>query len=206
MRSLLRDACQRPLAAPVDLFYWERTAAHLQFRDELQALAAAHPNLRVHLLATREGEVPAARIDTHDLQVAGDDTPLAQRHVLACGPDGFVAAARERLAHQVAGFQAEAFTPSAPLRDASSEGEVSLTLARSGRQLSVPRGRSLLESLEAHGIKPKHGCRMGICNTCTCDRVSGATRHLRTGDLQSESAQPVRICVSAPTTDLTLDL
>lgn len=100
MRSLLREACQRPLAAPVDLFYWERTAAHLQFRDELQALAAAHPNLRVHLLTTREGEVPAARIDTHDLQVAGDDTPLAQRHVLACGPDGFVAAARERLAHQ----------------------------------------------------------------------------------------------------------
>jgi len=83
---------------------------------------------------------------------------------------------------------------------------VSLTLARSGRQLSVPRGRSLLESLEAHGIKPRHGCRMGICNTCSCDRVSGATRHLRTGDLQSESAQPVRICVSAPTTDLTLDL
>jgi ferredoxin-NADP reductase len=76
----------------------------------------------VHLLTTREGDVPAARIDTHDLQVAGDDTPLAQRHVLACGPDGFVAAARERLAHQVAGFQAEAFTPPAPLRDASSEG------------------------------------------------------------------------------------
>ncbi|QGL97449.1 ferredoxin reductase [Stenotrophomonas maltophilia] len=206
MRSLLREACQRPLAAPVDLFYWERRAAHLQFRDELQALAARQPNLRVHLLTTREGDVPAARIDRHDLQVAGDDTPLAQRQVLACGPDGFVAAARHRLAHQVAGFQAEAFTPPAPLRDASSEGEVSLTLARSGRQLSVPRGRSLLESLEAHGIKPKHGCRMGICNTCSCDRVSGATRHLRTGDLQSESAQPVRICVSAPTTDLTLDL
>lgn len=104
-----------------------------------------------------------------------------------CWPaaDGFVAAALARLAHQVAGFQAEAFTPPAPIDDADSQGEVSLTLARSGRQLSVPRGRSLLESLEAHGIKPKHGCRMGICNTCTCDRVSGATRHLRTGDLRS---------------------
>ncbi|SFR78488.1 Ferredoxin-NADP reductase [Stenotrophomonas maltophilia] len=206
MRSLLRDACQRPLGAPVDLFYWERTAAAVQFRDELQALAAATPGLRVHLLTTREGEVPAARIDTHALQIPGDDTPLAQRHVLACGPDGFVAAARRRLAHQVAGFQAEAFTPPAPLLDADSEGEVSLTLARSGRQLRVPRGRSLLESLEAQGIKPRHGCRMGICNSCSCERVSGGTRHLRTGDTQSEAAQPVRICVSAPTTDLTLDL
>ncbi len=206
MRSLLRAACQRPLAAPVDLFYWERNAAAFQFRDELLALAAATPNLRVHLLTTREGEVPAARIDTHSLAVAGDDTPLAQRHVLACGPDGFVAAARQRLVHQVAGFQAEAFTPPAPLSDADSAGEIALTLARSGRQLKVARGRSLLESLEAQGIKPKHGCRMGICNSCTCDRVSGTTRHLRTGEMQSETAQPVRICVSAPTTDLTLDL
>lgn len=206
MRSLLREACQRPLAAPVDLFYWERNAAAFQFRDELLALAAATPNLRVHLLTTREGEVPAARIDTHSLAMAGDDTPLAQRHVLACGPDGFVAAARQRLVHQVAGFQAEAFTPPAPLSDADSAGEIALTLARSGRQLKVARGRSLLESLEAQGIKPKHGCRMGICNSCTCDRVSGTTRHLRTGEMQSETAQPVRICVSAPTTDLTLDL
>jgi len=206
MRSLLREACRRPLAAPVDLFYWERNAAAFQFREELQALAAATPNLRVHLLTTREGEVPAARITTHSLAVPGDDTPLAQRHVLACGPDGFVAAARQRLVHQVAGFQAEAFTPPAPLSDADSAGEIALTLARSGRQLKVARGRSLLESLEAQGIKPKHGCRMGICNSCTCDRVSGTTRHLRTGEMQSETAQPVRICVSAPTTDLTLDL
>lgn len=206
MRSLLRETCRRPLAAPVDLFYWERNAAAFQFREELQALAAATPNLRVHLLTTREGEVPAARITTHSLAVPGDDTPLAQRHVLACGPDGFVAAARQRLVHQVAGFQAEAFTPPAPLSDADSAGEIALTLARSGRQLKVARGRSLLESLEAQGIKPKHGCRMGICNSCTCDRVSGTTRHLRTGEMQSETAQPVRICVSAPTTDLTLDL
>lgn len=206
MRSLLREACRRPLAAPVDLFYWERNAAAFQFREELQALAAATPNLRVHLLTTREGEVPAARVTTHPLAVPGDDTPLAQRHVLACGPDGFVAAARQRLVHQVAGFQAEAFTPPAPLSDADSAGEIALTLARSGRQLKVTRGRSLLESLEAQGIKPKHGCRMGICNSCTCDRVSGTTRHLRTGEMQSETAQPVRICVSAPTTDLTLDL
>jgi len=206
MRSLLREACRRPLAAPVDLFYWERNAAAFQFREELQALAAATPNLRVHLLTTREGEVPAARVTTHSLAVPGDDTPLAQRHVLACGPDGFVAAARQRLVHQVAGFQAEAFTPPAPPSDADSAGEIALTLARSGRQLKVARGRSLLESLEAQGIKPKHGCRMGICNSCTCDRVSGTTRHLRTGEMQSETAQPVRICVSAPTTDLTLDL
>ena len=205
MRSLLRALTRRPLAAPVDLYYWERSAAGFSFRDELQALATAHPALRVHLLATREGDRPAPRVDALAFDDLGD-APLAQRHVLACGPDGFVSGARERLQHQVAGFQAEAFTPPAAIAGIEAEGTVQVTLARSGRQLTVPRGRSLLEGLEAQGVAPRHGCRMGICNTCTCIRASGATRHLRTGEQQNEPAQPVRICISAPTTDLILDL
>lgn len=203
MRSLLRALSARPLAAPVDLYYWERGTDAFCFRSELDALQAADPHLRVRLLATRDAERPAARVDRCDFDTLGD-VPLAQRHVLACGPDGFVTAARTRLLHHVAGFQAEAFTPPAP--SALAEGDVQLTLARSGRQLTVPRGRPLLESLEAQGLKPKHGCRMGICNSCTCNRVSGTTRHLRTGEPQSEPAQPVRICINAPTTDLVLDL
>jgi len=203
MRSLLRALSARPLGAPVDLYYWERSDAGFSFREELLAMAAADPQLQVRLLATRDVQAPAARIDSVAFDSLGD-VPLAQRHVLACGPDGFVAAARNRLLHQVAGFQAEAFTP--PSAPAGDQGEVQLTLARSGRTLTVPRGRALLESLEAQGLKPKHGCRMGICNTCTCVRASGATRHLRTGQDQDEPAMPVRICVSAPTTDLVLDL
>ena len=205
MRSLLRSLTRRPLGAPVDLFYWDRTPAHFSFREELLALASAQPALRVHLLATREGDERAARIGAHTFAGLGD-APLAQRHVLACGPDGFVAAARALLQHHVAGFQGEAFTPPAAAEGADAEGTVQVTLARSGRQLSVPRGRSLLEGLEAHGLAPRHGCRMGICNSCTCTRTSGATRHLRTGEQHAEPAQPVRICINAPTTDLVLDL
>jgi len=201
MRSLLRSLLQSPLRAPVDLFYWERDAGRFNFADELAAMAAGEPQLGVHLCATR-GSAPALRVNQHALG-ALEPSALLQRQVLACGPDGFVAAARARLQGQVAGFQAEAFTPPAASELA---GTVQLTLARSGRQLTVPRGQSLLDSLEAQGIKPKHGCRMGICNTCTCTRMSGGTRHLRTGEEQGEPAHPLRICINAPTTDLVLDL
>jgi len=202
MRSLLRALADGGMSAPVDLFYWERSADGFSFVAELQALAAAHPQLRVHLCATRDANAPAARIGEHDLAgLAGE--ALAARQVLACGPDGFVSAARQRLEAVVAGFQAEAFTPPQPLQ---AEGEVTLTLARSGRQLRVPRGKPLLESLEAQGLTPRHGCRMGICNSCSCTRISGGSRHLRTGEQQAEPAQPLRICINAPTTDLVLDL
>jgi hypothetical protein len=47
---------------------------------------------------------------------------------------------------------------------------------------------------------------MGICNTCACGRQSGTTRQLLTGDLSSEPSSQVRLCISAPSTDLILDL
>jgi len=203
MRSLLRDLAGRGMPVDVDLYYWERTAADASFLTELHDLAAAHPRLRVHLCFTRDERAPAPRIDRHPLD-ALDDTAMSVRHVLACGPGGFVDAAQQRVQGRVAGFLAEAFSLEAPVQ--VEEGHVQVRLARTGRDLLLPRGTALLDALEAQGLRPKHGCRMGICNSCTCSRVSGGTRHLRTGEEQQEPAAPVRLCVMAPTTDLVLDL
>ncbi|WIX06408.1 ferredoxin reductase [Xanthomonas oryzae] len=201
MRALLQAAAQAGMPMDVDLLYWVRQRDEACFVDEFAALAAAHPRLRVQLLTTREGEMPAARIDTYPLDQI---SALEQRHVMACGPGGFVQAARERLQGRVAAFQAEAF--SVPALDESEAGQVQVQLSRSGRTLTLPRGQSLLEGLEAQGLRPNHGCRMGICNTCACARQSGTTRHLLTGERSNESTAPVRLCISAPSTDLILDL
>jgi len=198
MRALLRAHAERGFDRDVTLMYWVRRREDACFAQELFALAEAHPRLRVHVHVTGEG-VP--RVD------ALPDTQwpaLAGAHVLACGPGGFVQAARARLQDQVAGFQAEAFT--APVQTQAEDGEVEVVLARSGRTLRLPRAVSLLEGLEAHGLKPRHGCRMGICNTCVCQRQTGATRHLLSGQRHDEPATPVRLCVQAPSTDLILEL
>ncbi|AAM38797.1 ferredoxin reductase [Xanthomonas citri pv. citri] len=201
MRALLQAAAQAGMPMDVDLLYWVRQRDEACFVDEFAALAAAHPRLRVQLLTTREGETPAERVDTYSLdQIAA----LDQRHVMACGPGGFVQAARERLQGRVAAFQAEAF--SVPALDEAETGQVQVQLSRSGRTLTLPRGQSLLEGLEAQGLRPKHGCRMGICNTCACPRQSGTTRHLLTGERSNEPTAQVRLCISAPSTDLILDL
>lgn len=202
MRALLRDLAARGMPVNVDLYYWARTRAELCFSEELEALAAAHPRLHVHVLVTREGDTPALRIDRVSFEGVSS---LDQRRVLACGPGAFVEAARARLAGSVARFEAEAF--SLPPATATEEtGEVEVRLARSGRTLKLARNESLLEGLEAQGIRPAHGCRMGICNSCACDRQAGTTRHLLTGDRSSEPSTKVRLCISTPATDLILDL
>jgi stearoyl-CoA 9-desaturase NADPH oxidoreductase len=83
---------------------------------------------------------------------------------------------------------------------------VQLTLAASNRVLTVPRGQSLLTALEAAGLKPASGCRMGICNTCACGKRAGITRHLHTGDIEHEPVSALRLCVNSARSDLILDL
>ncbi|MCC4632594.1 MULTISPECIES: ferredoxin reductase [Xanthomonas] len=201
MRALLRAAAHAGMPVDVDLLYWVRQRDEACFLDEFEALAAAHPRLRVQVLTTRECATPAARVDSYPLDQIAD---LSARHVMACGPGGFVQAARARLEGQVAAFQAEAF--SVPTLDDGETGDVQVQLSRSGRTLTLPRGQSLLEGLEAQGLRPKHGCRMGICNSCACARQSGTTRHLLTGERSNEPTAQVRLCISAPSTDLILDL
>jgi len=201
MRALLRSLAAGGMPANVHLMYWARRRDELCFVDELDALAAAHPRLRVTYLLTRDDASPDPRIDVASLDAIAS---LAECRVLACGPGGFVQAARHRLQGTVKHFAAEAF--SSPPRADGDEGDVEVRLARSGRTVTLSRGQSLLEGLEAQGIRPRHGCRMGICNTCACGRQSGTTRQLLTGDLSSEPSSQVRLCISAPSTDLILDL
>lgn len=203
--ALLREQAAEGFQAPMDLIYWVRERAQACFLDELRALAARQPLFRLHLALTGDAVTAAdeisGRIGSFDLGERVAD--LEQRHVIACGPGGFVESARALTGH-AASFQAEAFSP-APVA-VTDEGEVDVILQRSGRSLRVARGTSLLVALEAAGLKPKHGCRMGICNTCSCGKSAGSTRHLPSGELAHEPTQALKLCIHSAATDLELDL
>jgi ferredoxin-NADP reductase len=201
MRALLRQLDAAGMPAQVDLLYWARQREALCFVDELDAMAARHPRLRVHYLPTRDAQAPAPRVDAYAFDALGD---LASARVLVCGPGGFVDTARARLQSQVAALQVEAFSP--PVLPDAETGLVQVELRRSGRTLALPRGTSLLQALEAEGLRPASGCRMGICNTCVCGKASGVTRHTLTGEYAAEPATQVKLCVNSASTDLILEL
>lgn len=201
MRALLQQLDAAGMPVPVSLVYWARTREELCFVDELRTLAERHPGFRLQLALTRDAQAPAVRVDRHDFD--GIDN-LAATRVLACGPAGFVEAARARLADRVACFDSEAFSAAA-LPEVET-GQVQVHLLRQGRTLTVERGTPLLQALEAQGLNPPSGCRMGICNTCVCGKVSGTTRQILTGDYAAEPSSPLKLCVNSASTDLTLEL
>ncbi len=193
----------------VTLVYWARTRAELCFAQELEQLAAREPRFTLHLMLTREpGDAAAGvpsgrRLDAAMLRDLGllDDVGLL---ALACGPGDFVQTARALLEGRVQSFQAEAFTPHATPPVLS--GTVPVRLAASGRTLDVPVGMPLLTALEAQGVHPPSGCRMGICHTCVCPKLSGSTQDLCTGASSDQPDSALRLCVSTARSPLTLDL
>lgn len=209
LMALVRALAARGMPVPVTLVYSARTRGAVCYADQLRALAQRFPNFRVHFAVTREARTAddehAGRIDAALLDTRVPD--LAARHVYACGPGAFVATMTSFLDGRVARLATEAFTPPPrPEGVADDAGDVSVLLARSGRTLTLPRGTALLAALEAEGIKPKHGCRMGICNTCACGKSAGATRDLRTGTANAEPSASLKLCVSSAVSDLVLDL
>lgn len=206
LMSLTRALAAAGMPAELTLVYWARNRAELCYARELRELAAREPRFRLQLVLTRETARLAdeldGRLDASLLQQLVPD--LEQRQVYACGPAGFVDTARQLAGERAALFHAEAFTP--PVIEADAAGTVRVELRASGRTLEVPAGQSLLTALEAQGLSPAYGCRMGICNTCACGKLDGTTQDLNSGDRHAEPSSALRLCVSRACTDLTLDL
>ncbi len=209
MISLIRALDSMNMPVDLSLIYWARTRAELCFAPELRSLAARHPRFNLRVVLTRESDrlvnEEQGRINAEQLQSWVGD--LSAHQVYACGPAAFVSTARELAAPQAQRFHAEAFSPPAPPVNAETSSKtVQVELRASGRTLTLPTGQSLLSALEAQGIKPASGCRMGICNTCACHKLAGTTQNLHTGDIDTQPSSALRICMSSASSDLTLDL
>ena len=202
--ALLRDQAVRGTPRAITLAYWVRTPGEACFVDELRALADAHPALQVRIATTRVADprFVHGRLDAATLAALADACSMP--HVVACGSAGFVAHARALCEPHASSFQAEAFSP--PAVPEGEDGEAEVQLTRTGKTLRVPRNQPLLAALEAAGLRPAHGCRMGICNTCACGKSAGTTRDVLTGARDPEPATALRLCVNAAAGDLVLDL
>ncbi|NWL80640.1 ferredoxin reductase [Pseudomonas taiwanensis] len=201
--GLLRQALARGFSAPVTLLHYVRQRDQRAFSEELQALMRRHPNLQARWAIS--GEAPLA--DELAGRFQADHVAGTPAHsLLACGPHGFVEGVRDwwQASPRDGSLQLETFTP--PPQINGSGTAVRLRFARSHRELPGNSAANLLEQAEAHGLRPLHGCRQGICTGCTCQLLAGSVRDLRTGAMTHGPGLPIRLCVSAPVGDVELEL
>jgi ferredoxin-NADP reductase len=98
--------------------------------------------------------------------------------VHACGPEPLLRAAQEQCAHWPAGtLGIERFAPVQPAAGAAAADTFEVVLAQSGRTLTVPPDRSVLEVVEEAGVPVLFSCREGTCGTCETDVLDGTPDH-----------------------------
>ncbi len=181
------------------LHYCARSRREAAFVDEFEGDA------RVRLYFDDEAaQVGASRLDIVRLLA---DTP-ATTHVYCCGPagmlDAYLSAASSRPADTVhyERFGAEL---AAPVND----GGYRVTLARSGKSLPVPPGKTVLQVLREAGLSPASSCEQGVCGSCETAVLAGRPEH-RDQVLTSQeraAGRSMMICCSGCLDDeLVLDL
>jgi ferredoxin-NADP reductase len=173
---------------------------------ELGALADALGGLRVELVETRDARGatrPGSRLDAAALDAACPD--WRRRRAWACGPSTLVEAARDTwdsagLGHRLL---VEAFVPppdaAAAVRGSGMSPVSTVTFARSGVVATASAGTPLLEVAESAGLAPAHGCRAGVCHTCSTSLAAGAVIDLVDGRCLGPGDR-FRPCVSAAAT------
>jgi len=204
--AMLRTLCDEGYTGRITFLHYCKAAKDLIYAAELAAIAARYPNvelLRAFDEAEQCGELQGL---FHREQLAAAVPDYAAATTFLCGPPGMMKAVQQLWAEDgiVERLHLESFS-AAPVVIDSANAEGDLRFARSER-LAANNGATLLDQAEAAGLRPEAGCRMGICHTCTCRKLSGQVRDTRTGQLSDSGEADIQICISVPVGTVTMDL
>jgi tetrachlorobenzoquinone reductase len=181
--------------ASFELHYAGRTRSQMAFLDRLPQRGTAN----IHC----DDEHGGALLDLEKI-VAG---AREGSHFYCCGPtpmlDAFRSAARAVPDTHV---HVEYFSPK---EQANKDGGFTVTLARTGKEVTVAAGQSILETLREAGLALDSSCEQGICGVCETRVISGIPDHRDSvlSDHEHASNKTMMICCSGCKSDrLVLDL
>lgn len=205
VRALLDQLVAEHYTGQVDILYYVPSPKDAIFLAHLQAVAQANPNVRLHLATTRDNAgTLAGHFGPAHLEAIGADLAACAAYV--CGPAGLIDAVVQHWddAGHSTRLTLERFQAARVPVITSGE---ALPILFSGSDVTTTApGRTLLEAAEGAGLNPASGCRQGICRTCTCRKLAGQVRDIRTGELSGTGEEDIAICVTVPVTAVSIEL
>lgn len=218
MMSMLRWCIDQQPARRLHLYYGVRNGHEHAFKSSLEAIAAAHPTLQLHVAYSRPeaSDRHGADYQHHghvDIELLRRTLPHGRHQFYVCGPPSMVQTLLPALAEwgvPPADLHHEAFGPAslasthaaaAPAPNTS----VEIRFQRSGRTLAWDgRDASLLDFCERHGVAVDSGCRSGGCGSCETRLLEGAVHYEHTPDHDIAPGHCL-LCVGRPATALVLE-
>jgi vanillate O-demethylase ferredoxin subunit len=178
-----------------ELVFCYRTRSSAPFLDILQS----NPRVRFNF----DREPGAEMLDLNSLVNAA----AAGSHLYCCGPEtmleAFEAATKERPPETV---HVEYFKSTEP---PATQGGFVVVLAKSGREITIPAGKTILTALKDEGFDLPFSCTEGVCGTCETRIIEGIPDHrdrILTERERLESKTMMICCSGAKSEKLVLDL
>ncbi|RQR30134.1 PDR/VanB family oxidoreductase [Burkholderia sp. Bp9142] len=183
------------------LEYFTRSPAHTAFADVL-----AGPDFAAHV--TIHYGVESAELAAY-LEARLAWRP-AGRHIYTCGPRPFMDLVSQKAAqcYPADAVHLEHFQADPSLADAP-QARFTVRLARSGTELEVPEGESIVDVLARNGVRVDVMCQQGVCGTCLTNVLEGIPDHRDAFLCDAEKASNDRMllcCSRARSPRLVLDL
>uniref|UniRef100_UPI0015F0CB20 PDR/VanB family oxidoreductase n=1 Tax=Streptomyces shenzhenensis TaxID=943815 RepID=UPI0015F0CB20 len=188
--AMVREAAER--GTPFSVVYGGRTRATMAFADDLAAVAGD----ALTLLPQDESGLPdLPRL----LGGLAEDTA-----VYACGPAPMLAAIERECVRIGPGLSErlhlERFTAGDDLEtafDAAANRPFEVRLARTGRTLTVPADRRLIEVVRDAVSGLSYDCEKGYCGACETRVLAGTPEHRDSvlGEAEREAGRTMMICV-----------
>jgi tetrachlorobenzoquinone reductase len=180
----------RSLGSRWDLHYGVRRRGEAVFLDEFQA------GDRLHLHV--DEECAGAPLDIAGLVAAAPQ----EAHLYCCGPLPMLKAFEAATASRPPGHvHVEYFSSDSPI---AAEGGFTVRMAKSGRELAVRPGQTILDALKEHGIDVPFSCAQGVCGACETRVLDGIPNHrdMILSKQEKDANRTMMICCSGSKTPL----
>jgi len=202
--SMLRTLTERAYIGKVTFLHYSFTENDVIYRKEIEEIERKYEGVRIIRAYTDadNGDLQGYFSKEHLLAA---DKHYAEAETFLCGPMPLMNAVREV-------FEAEGLSDklhleqfAAPTRTVSTDdAEGQLTFTASGTTVEN-NGQTILEQAEAAGLNPDYGCRIGICFSCVKKKDCGTTQNVLTGELDSDTDVNVKLCISRPLGDVSIN-
>lgn len=168
------------------------------YANELIALAKQHENFTLHLI--KDTQDKPAQFNQALLDRLSIDPSQLQTYL--CGPASLMNAVnniwkQKQIINQL---KQERFVS----QISDDNNAIYPVIFRQKQRQFMSQG-DLLTSAESAGLNPANGCRMGICNTCVCQKVSGTVKNQLTGETSNQANETIKLCISEAMSELVID-
>jgi phthalate 4,5-dioxygenase reductase subunit len=120
--------------------------------------------------------------------------------IYCCGPRGLMEAVRDMSGHwSPTNVHFESFVDGGEQRP--NDRPFTVTLARSGKSLEVPVGKSILAVLREAGESVPSSCESGTCGSCRTTLLKGEADHRDMVLMPEEFDSQIMVCVSRACSD-----